>query len=264
VNRRIAVQITVGAVVLVIAAVVIALVVSHQHAASAKVASSSQLGPKNMASGGVLLAGQDGQVVTVRTPAVAIGHPVATKVAAEAKTVNIVEYIDYQCPACLAFEETNLSNTAKLVAAGAVTLEIHPIAFLDRSSEGTRYSSRADNAAACVANFEPDLFLKATAALYEYQPKEGTTGLTNAQLLAVLGKASVKSAAITKCVDNETFKDWVTATTSSVESGTFAQVATTPVSFQGTPTVFVNGVQYTGSITAAAPFVAFLDTQSKG
>lgn len=263
-TRRIAIQLGIGLAVLAIVAVVIVAVVSNQHTATARAATSSQVGPQNMASYGVLLTGKAGTITTVRTPGVTIGHPVPTDTGAHAATINIVEFIDYQCPACLAFEETNLNNTAGLVADGKATLEIHPIAFLDRSSEGTRYSSRAYNAAACVANLDPDSFLKVTAALYEYQPKEGTPGLTNRQILTVLGKASVKGAAVTKCVNNETYRDWVTATTNAVENGTFAHIATSPVAFGGTPTVFVNGAPYTGSITDAGAFTAFLNAEAKG
>jgi hypothetical protein len=73
----------------------------------------------------------------------------------------------------------------------------------------------------------------------------------------------VSSSSITKCVDNETYRDWVTATTAAEVNGTFAHVATKPTTFVGTPTVFVNGAQYTGSVTDAAAFTAFVTAQSK-
>ncbi len=263
-RRRYVVQIVIGVVVLVIAAIVVAVILGTQQGASTRPATAAELGPKNMASDGVLLTGSGGQIVTTRTPAVKIGHPVATDTSAHSATVNIVEYIDYQCPVCLGFEKANLANTAALVADGTATLEIHPVSILDRSSQGTRYSSRAANAAACVANFDPDSFLNATAALYEYQPAEGSVGLSNAQILTVLGKANVKGATITACVDKETYRTWVSATTAAVEDGTFEHVATAPTSFAGTPTVFVNGVQYAGSITDAAAFTAFVTAQTTG
>jgi protein-disulfide isomerase len=253
------------AVLLLIAIVVVVLVVSTHNVTSAIHPDDSRTAtPKNMASYGVLLTGKAGQISTVRTPAVKIGHPIATDSSPHSKPVNIVEYVDYQCPICLEFEEANLNNTASLVAGGQATLEIHPVAILDRSSQGTRYSSRAANAADCVANFDPDSFLAATAALYEYQPTEGTSGLTNAQILTALGKNDVGNAAITKCVNSETYREWVTATTAAVAAGKFEHVATIPTTFQGTPTVFVNGVQYTGSVTDPAAFTAFVAAQAAG
>jgi protein-disulfide isomerase len=253
------------ALVVVIAIVAVVLVVAtHKNAAATHPADPGASTPKNMASYGVLLTGGGGQIAAVRTPAATIGHPIPTDTSAHSDTVNIVEYVDFQCPVCLGFEEANLNNTAALVAAGKATLEIHPVSILDRSSQGTRYSSRAANAAACVANFDPDAFLGATAALYQYQPAEGTPGLTNSELLTVLGKADVGTAAIAKCVNNESFRGWVSQATAAVEDGEFEHVATTPTDFAGTPTVFVNGAQYTGGVTDAAAFTAFVNAKSAG
>jgi protein-disulfide isomerase len=265
-SRRTRYLIQGGIALLVVVAIVVVVLVltAHKNSAGTHPANPGASTPKNMASYGVLLIGGDDRIQTARTPAVKIGHPIPTDTPAHAGTASIVEYIDYQCPVCLGFEEANLNNTAALVAAGKATLEIHPVAILDRSSQGTRYSSRAANAAACVANFDPDAFLNATAALYEYQPAEGTTGLTNSEILTVLGKADVGTAAIAKCVNKETYRDWVTATTAAVENGKFAHVATTPTSFLGTPTVFVNGVQYTGAPNNASAFSAFVSAQSAG
>ena len=262
-NRRLIIQLVVGVILLAIVAVVIVVILNTSHAATVASAKATAAGPKNMRSDGILISGT--QLTATRTPAIpAKGEPIATNESKLGSTANIVEYIDYQCPACLAFEETNLGNVAKWVQSGKATLELHPIAFLDRSSEGTRYSSRADNAAACVANYEPDRYIFVAAALYQNQPAEGTTGLTNAKILAVLKSAGASSASITTCVHKEQFKAWVAAATARVETGTFAGVALTPSSFQGTPTVFVDGVQYPGSITDAAAFTAFVEKQKPG
>jgi protein-disulfide isomerase len=254
-----------GIALLVVLGVLIVILVltSHKNAAATHPQDAGASTPRNMASYGALLTGKDGQITTVRTPAVAIGSRVPTDTSKHADTVNIVEYIDYQCPICLEFEETNLNNTAALVASGKATLEIHPVAILDRSSQGTRYSSRAANAADCVANFDPDAFLNVTAALYENQPQEGSTGLTNSQIIKVLDVANVTDPSVTKCVNNETYQRWVTATTAAVGTDRFEHVATKPTQFLGTPTVFVNGAQYNGSVTDAATFTAFVTAQSK-
>ena len=253
------------ALLLVVAVIVVALVVvTHRDLPPKHVAESSSPTPQNMASGGVLLTGKDHQISALMTPAVAIGSAIPTDTSAHSDTVNIVEYIDFQCPYCLQFEQTNLSRTAQLVADGKATLEIHPIAILDRSSQGTRYSSRAENAAACVANFVPDAFLNLTSALFQYQPEEGSSGLTNAELITVLGKAGVSGTALTRCVTNETLRDWVTATTKAATDGSFEHVAATPTQFQGTPTVFVNGAEYSGSLTNATEFEDFVAARAAG
>jgi protein-disulfide isomerase len=264
-GRRAIIQTVIGAVLLAIVIAVVILLINTQHAAKVAQAKAPATadGPKNMVSDGVLISGS-GLTVTRTSAIAAKGKPVATDESDHKATANIVEYIDYQCPACLAFEETNLGNVAKWVQTGKATLELHPIAFLDNSSEGTRYSSRADNAAACVANYSPDRYLYVAAALYQNQPAEGTSGLTNAKILAVLKSAGASSTAITSCVDKEQFKAWVAAATARVEVGTFEGVAVKPSTFGGTPTVFVDGVQYTGSITDAAAFTAFVEKEKPG
>ena len=264
-SRRLVIQIVIGVALLAIVAAIVVVVVNsiHTEKVAAASAPAAAAGPRNMRSDGILISGA--ALTATRTAGIpAKGKPIATDESKRGSTANIVEYIDYQCPACLAFEETNLGNVAKWVQSGKATLELHPIAFLDRSSEGTRYSSRADNAAACVANYEPDRYIYVAAALYQNQPAEGTSGLTNAKILTVLKSAGASSSAITTCVDKEQFKAWVTASTARVMVGTFAGVALTPSTFQGTPTVFVNGVQYPGSITDAAVFTAFVEKQKPG
>lgn len=266
-KRRIWIQLVVIVVILAIVGVVVSIVLNNNHAAAktAAHATASTAGPKNMLSDGILLTGSKGNIVATRTAAIpAHGQPVPTDTSKLSSTANIVEYIDYQCPYCLQFEETNLNDVAKWVGAGKATLELHPIAFLDASSDGTRYSSRADNAAACVANFDPDEYLYAAAALYSNQPAEGSNGLTNKQIISVLSSAQISSTDITNCVNQETFKSWVTASTARVMNGTFTGVAVKPSKFQGTPTVFVDGVQYPGSITDAAAFTAFVEKQKPG
>jgi protein-disulfide isomerase len=264
-SRRVVIQIGVGVLLLAIVAVVIVVIVSSGHAAkvAAVKAPSTSTSPLNMRSDGVLISGPT--LTATRTPATPKGStPLATDESKHTATANIVEYIDYQCPACLAFEETNLGNVATWIQSGKATLELHPIAFLDGSSKGTRYSSRADNAAACVANYDPDRYIYVAAALYQNQPAEGTSGLTDAKILAVLSSAGASGTAITHCVNQEQFASWVTASTARVEGGTYAGVALTPSTFQGTPTVFVDGVQYPGSITDAAAFTAFVEKQHPG
>ena len=98
------------------------------------------------------------------------------------EVANIVMYIDYLCPFCGQFEATNSESMRTMVESGAATLEVHPIAILTNKSAGTQYSLRAANAAACVADSSPDSFFDYNAILFENQPEEGSTGLTNDEL----------------------------------------------------------------------------------
>jgi protein-disulfide isomerase len=245
-------------VVLIAAAVAIVLVVTSLNNAAIE-AAKPKPGPANMISDGIILTGDSagsGEIVAVPTAAIpADGEPTPTDPADYANQVRIVTYIDYFCPICKAFEEANAQQLGTWVSAGAATLEVHPISILDRSSLGTRYATRAANAMACVANFQPDLFFQATTAMYAEQPAEGTKGLDNDEIIAVLTNAGVTDPKVATCVNAETFSQWVTKATQRtngpIPNSTLAGVT-------GTPTVLVNGIQYTGAVDDAAAFSAFV------
>jgi protein-disulfide isomerase len=214
-------------------------------------------GPLNMASDGILLQGDGtGEIVGVETKGIPVdGKPTATDPKKYADTVNIVLYVDYQCPFCAQFEQTNAQTIGTWVSQGLATVEYHPIAILDHASQGTKYSTRAANAAACVANFQPDSFFQANAALFSNQPAEGTSGLTNVELASVVAEAGVTDVDVVKCITDETFARWVTdatdRTASAIPNSDLARVASTP-------TVIVNGKQFPGAPDDAAAFQAFV------
>ena len=68
------------------------------------------------------------------------------------------------------------------------------MSFLDRTSQGARYSTRAANAFVTVAQADPDRILAFNRALYDNQPAEGTTGLTDAQLATLAADINANSA----------------------------------------------------------------------
>jgi protein-disulfide isomerase len=244
----------IGIGVLAIAAIIALVVVNSG-------TTSTTAGPKNMVSDGILLSGSKMQAV--ETPAIKSGEkPVKTDTSKHTKTVNIVTYIDYQCPYCNQFETTNEAQLKTWVEQGVATLEIHPIAILDNSSLGTRYSTRAANAAACVANYQPNNYFAVNTALFANQPDENTTGLNDAKILSVLKGAGSDSAKIVSCVKNETFSPWVKAATT--RATTKALPNTKTGKFNGTPTVLVNGEQYSGSLTDATVFESFVASVAQG
>ncbi|WP_136708607.1 thioredoxin domain-containing protein [Agromyces sp. H66] len=237
--------------VLAIAAIVVTLIVQNNQPEGP--------GPRNMASDGILLtAGDDGAITAVETPALAAdGTPTPTVPDESGTVANIVVYLDYLCPFCGQFEATNSENIRTMVEEGAATLEVHPISILTNKSAGTQYSLRAANAAACVADASPDSFFDFNAILFANQPEEGTSGLTNDELKELAAEAGVSSpATIEQCIDDVQFKDWVQDATN--------RALTQPVpnsdlpSITGTPTVLVNGQQYSGSLEDPAEFQSFV------
>ena len=223
------------------------------------VGSANAAGPLNMRSNGILLAGNGTSISAVKTAAAKSGtKPVSTNEAKHDTTVNIVTYIDYQCPFCQEFEKTNEAQMKKWVQAGLVTVEIHPISILDSSSSGTMYSTRAANAAACVANYDPNAFYALNTALYADQPKEGGTGLTDTKLISIAKKAGATSSKIPSCITSQKFASWVAAETSAALKGPLPNSNVKSVT--GTPTVIVNGTAYTGSLTSASDFSTVVET----
>ncbi|TBN57048.1 hypothetical protein EYE40_06340 [Glaciihabitans arcticus] len=211
--------------------------------------------PLNMSSDGIQFLGDGDKIVPVETPALEVDESPTPTPQDPASGVSIVVYLDYQCPFCKDFETANGENIATWVAGGIASLEIHPVSFLDGTSQGNRYSSRAANAAACVANYEPTLYLGVNAALFVNQPTEGTTGMTDDQLLEVLASEGAESGDIQNCVRNESFKNWVTQATERARgplpNSDLAEV-------ENTPTVLVNGQLYVGSPTDATEFLTFV------
>jgi protein-disulfide isomerase len=122
---------------------------------------------------------------------------------------------------------------------------------------GTRYSTRAANAAACVANYSPDQFWDFNTVLFQNQPAENTEGLDDSTLKNLTTQAGVTGQAeIDACIDDTPFASWVADATARALQGPLPN--TTEASVSGTPTVLVNGQKYNGSLSDAAAFADFV------
>ncbi len=212
-------------------------------------------GPKNMASDGVVVG--SGLKVKTTTALAADAKPVANTPDPKGSTVDIRIYADYLCKLCGDFQRTNLEQLEPLVKNGAVTVEMHPVAIYTSHSAGTKYSLRAANAAACVANYSPNSFWKFNASLFEKQPAEGGPGLTDDALKQrAAASGAGKADEIDSCIDDGRFKSWVTTASDRALSG--------PIPNSDVPKmtnallVLVNGKPYTGSLTNADDFKAFV------
>ncbi|MBG6213915.1 MAG: thioredoxin domain-containing protein [Cryobacterium sp.] len=252
-RRRLFLRGGIGVGLLAVVAIVTLVIVNNVTAPAAP-------GPANMASDGILL-GSDGTTVSADTTVAlaADADPIATDQTALTNTANIVMYVDYLCPICGNFETTNGEQITNWVTAGNATVEIHPISILDRLSSGTKYATRAANAAACVANDDPNNFLAFNTAMFADQPTENSNGKTDAQLTSLVAGAGVTSTAVASCITDQTYSGWVAASTQRAIAGPIPNSDVEKVT--GTPTVLVNGVSYTGAFTDAAAFEAFVTAQ---
>lgn len=222
--------------------------------------SQTEDGPRNMLSDGILFTGEAGEVTPLETPAIAAGgEPVETDYPDDG-IAHIISYTDFSCPACRGFEAANADYIEQLVESGEATYEVHPIAILDRFFQNTRYSSRSANVGACVANYAPEQFLDVSEALFANQPSEGTTGLTNDQLIEVVAAAGVTDDEVAMCIAEEEFRPWVEAATARA-TGT-PLPGTDGIVLRGTPTLLVNGQLF--DPTAYPSFPDFVESVVEG
>ena len=142
-------------------------------------------------------------------------------------------YEDFQCPVCRAFEAQSGSTIDQLAAQGKVKVVFHPLQFLNRESSGTRYSTRSSAASGCAADAGAGVFEKYVAVLFNKQPPEGGTGLTNDKLVQLGRKAGATSNTFAQCVKSQKYAKWTAALTTKAEKR----------GVNATPTVFLNGKQ---------------------
>ncbi len=206
--------------------------------------------PANVTALGGVLVGENLQLVT----------PAEAK-----KTNHIVIYQDYQCPICKLFEDPNASQIRNWADKGLAVIEYHPISFLDGASLNN-YSSRATNAAFCVANSQPNKFFDVNNALYANQPQENTSGPTDSEIKETLKSVGVAmSNEMNECIDQKRYSKFIDNKTNEA----FGQNAVTGNTIpEGTPHILVNGVQYTWADVAAdlpnpGRFAQFFDLNKK-
>lgn len=217
-------------------------------------------GPQNMASGGVVFT-KDLKVVD--GPAL---QPDADRKAPEVDRkklpLDVTTYVDYMCPACGAFEQQYGTMLENYVGAGDVNLQVFPINFLDAQSNGAKYSTRAANLFSCVVEEQPDVAFKLHNRLLsaEVQPAEGTTGLTNDQLLEQAEEAGAElTTELKQCVASNKFSSFIDGNWKQVseigvlglakgelmlEGDGVTPQAEGPQRLRSTPTVIVNGKQW--------------------
>lgn len=157
------------------------------------------------------------------TPAVATGNPDAPEA-----PVKVALYEDFLCPTCGRFESESGAFLRDAVAQGRISLEYRPFTFLIGASTN-RYTQRAANAAACVADTAGvGAYAAFHDVLYANQPAEGGPGPDDDALIAFAEQAGAPKAA--ECIRSEKFEQWIVT---ALEKGREAGV-------ESTPTVTVN------------------------
>jgi len=185
---------------------------------------------------GVLSAQDKKTASKLTTPSVAVDSGTAFTVGTGPVVIDVYE--DFMCPTCHEFETADGATLQQLVTQNKVTVRYHPVAILDPSSNGTNYSTRAAGAAAAAA--VAGKFLQYHDVLYQNQPKENTSGLTDAKLIDLGKSIGLTSAAFVDAINNKTYDSWADKVTN-----TFSQRG-----FNGTPTLVIGGKQYQNAQSA--------------
>lgn len=139
-------------------------------------------------------------------------------------------YLDYLCPFCRLFSQTNSQDLQDLVESGEAEVRIHPRPMLDARSNPEGYSGRAANAAACAYAQDPSLFWAAEETLFAHQPAEDGPGLTDQELTDLMTGIGA-GPEVEQCIAEGTHLEWVgTVELDALDRGV-----------QGTPAVYIDG-----------------------
>jgi len=141
-------------------------------------------------------------------------------------------YEDFLCPACGNFERGFGPTVSKLIDSGAIAADYYMVGLLSRP-QNDDYSSRAGNAAYCVADESLDAFRRFHTALYttDIQPSEtSTTFPDNARLIELAREAGVVGK-VPDCIKAGKYTPMVDG-------------LATAAGIHATPTIRINGQDY--------------------
>jgi protein-disulfide isomerase len=159
---------------------------------------------------------------------------------ADGGPVVVSVYFDFMCPWCGVFEQTQGELLDTLRASGDIVVDSHPVAILDRFSNGTQYSSRATAAAFAVADGSPEHYFEFIGAMMAegVQPEENSDGLTSAEIAAIAAEVGVPQEVQDLIVSGEYLGYSAAAT----------ELASQDLGRLSTPTILINGQSVTDDL----------------
>jgi protein-disulfide isomerase len=156
--------------------------------------------------------------------------------------VTVTIYEDFMCPVCGDLEAATRTWLPQYAARGKVKVIYRPVAFLNRMSQGSSYSTRAANAYAVVLDGAgPEVAASFHDLLFDHQPRENTTGLADQQLVDLAVRAGAAESSARPGIEHTTYAQWVVNGTDD---------ASKDQGVTGTPTVDVDGIR----LPAVQPF----------
>jgi protein-disulfide isomerase len=138
-------------------------------------------------------------------------------------------YEDFLCPACGNFEKQFGRTVNNLIDSGAVAADYYMVSILDRAGQG--YSSRASNAAYCVADESTEAFRRFHAALYAQQPEENVGPFPDNESLINTARLAGAGGGVPDCINKGRYTE-------------MAKGLASATNVNSTPTIRINGEDY--------------------
>ncbi|MBP2453209.1 DsbA family protein [Mycolicibacterium lutetiense] len=156
---------------------------------------------------------------------------VITKEGTSEPKVTLSLYEDFLCPACGNLEQLLGPTINKLIDTGAVAVDYHMVAILDKMGNG--YSSRAGGAAYCVADQSIDSFRRFHSALFTpgIQPAEGGGVYPDNARIIELARQAGAAGDVPDCITKARYVEMV-------------QGMAAAAGINSTPTIQFNGEEY--------------------
>ncbi|MCX2930462.1 thioredoxin domain-containing protein [Mycobacterium sp. CVI_P3] len=175
-----------------------------------------------------IVMGHDKKVASGDAQAVRITSPALIKKDGTDEPKAVLSlYEDFQCPHCKEFEKDYGPTITKLVDAGAVATDYYMVAILN-SPVNKNYSTRAANAAYCVADENKEAFLRFHGALFAQQPEEGSANVPDNNALIETARQAGVVGGVPQCINSGKYDDMVNGLAAAAK-------------ISATPTVRLNG-----------------------
>lgn len=143
--------------------------------------------------------------------------------------VQIVEYFDYQCPACKVSEDAVVRFIIEdYVNTGKAAITFKNAAFIGPESKTTAMAS--------LCAQEQEKFLDYHKGLFEAQGAENSGVFTNAKLKSIAKDAGLDAALFAACLDSQKYRDWVARKKKEMAAA----------GIDSTPTYIINGQKILG------------------
>ncbi len=191
-----------------------------------------------VAIGLILLNQDDGDDESANLPAIVAANSVDASIPSNGRVlgdpnapVTLLEYSDYQCPFCKAFNDNFVPRIiADYVKTGKVKLEYHPMSFIDDQSRSGESDMPAE-AAACAGDQGKYWLMQET--IFANQSGENEGAFSKSRLKTMAELAGLDMEQFNSCFDKGTYKaDVQTLQAEAVRAGV-----------NSTPTLFLNGVR---------------------